>query len=112
MGLFDDVIVNYELPIPNFPKKGWQTKGLDCAMRVYEINEYGRLLERNWAMKFDDDGEVYESDKEKWLDRNFEGAFNIYQSVDKNWCEFKVIMIDGAVVKIVTVKNEPLEPVK
>jgi hypothetical protein len=47
MGMFDDVVCKYPLPLPEDPKgycnDKYQTKDFDNAMDVYEIREDGTL---------------------------------------------------------------------
>jgi hypothetical protein len=41
--MFDDVICLYPLGDDTLPKKGWQTKDMDCLLEHYTIHEDGRL---------------------------------------------------------------------
>lgn len=62
MGMYDTIICEYPLPMPSDPKgycgsKDFQTKDLDLALDLYEIDKNGRLfLQRS-------EGEWIEGDK-------------------------------------------------
>lgn len=104
MGMCDDLIVEYDLPVDGLPKKGWQTKSFDCKHALFTLTKEGRLLERVPGIELHEN-KVRETGEWKTSDRNFEGKFNFYQMIEKKWHEFDVVMIDGE-VKMICVKRE------
>lgn len=109
MGLFDRITCQYALPFPDLPEKGWQTKCLGCSLDSFILGEDGRLYQKQDCIELDDNDKGYkETEKTKLIDLNFEGAFSFYQSVDDVWHEFKAILIDGEVKKLIAKEPEKL----
>ena len=106
MGIHDDIKIEYELPVPNLPQDGWQTKSLDCNMSSYILTKEGRLLERVQAIELWD-GVVHDTGKWKTIDRNLEGVFRVYQMINEIWYQFEIVMIDGDVKQV---KDESRRP--
>jgi hypothetical protein len=97
MGVFDSVTIEYELE-PGLPelKGDWQTKSLDCTMSSFVLTADGRLLQKVPKVEIKD-GEPVETEETKTIDRNYEGTFTVYHSLDKEWFQFDITMIDGDV---------------
>ncbi len=112
MGMTDDMIVEYELPVPNLPTDCWQTKSFACDHSTFVLNKKGRLLQGVWGISLHDD-EVRETGSRKYIDRNFEGEFSFHgmildvDSGNNVWYDFDVVMIDGVVRRIRRRKISP-----
>ena len=56
MGMYDDIICKYPLPLPEDTKgyisNGFQTKDLDCGLDCYEIREDGTLWLREYFREY------------------------------------------------------------
>jgi hypothetical protein len=82
MGMYDTIICEYPLPMPNDPKgysgsKDFQTKDLDSALDLYEIDKNGQLfLQRS-------EGEWVEGDKNA---TTFSGKMGYFKTT-KRWKE-------------------------
>ncbi len=127
MGMYDTIICEYPLPMPNDPKgysgsKDFQTKDLDSALDWYEIDKNGQLfIQRS-------EGEWIEGDKnatgfvakmgyfkttKKWkeeLIRTITINFYDYQhSQDTDYdysIEYKAVFIDGKISSVELVDFE------
>lgn len=116
MGVYDNVTIEYELPEPNLPKEGWQTKDLDCAMLSFVLSKEGRLFERVRGLKLVND-QIEETGEWKLADRNHEGVFHVYLVTEDMkdgvprpsemwvWHEFEIVMIDGVVIRVRNVEK-------
>lgn len=125
--MYDTIICEYPLPMPNDPKgysgsKDFQTKDLDSALDLYEIDKNGQLfIQRS-------EGEWIEGDKnattfsakmghfkttKKWTEMLFSTAtitFYDYQhSKDTNYdyfIEYKAVFINGKISSVEIVDFE------
>lgn len=82
MGMFDDIVCKYKLPLPEDPKgftgsTNFQTKDLDCALKRYEIHEDGSLHVQQ------QEGEYVPPDKKA---KGLVGRIGYYK-VTKTWLE-------------------------
>jgi len=127
MGMYDTIICEYPLPIPSDPKgycgsKDFQTKDLDSALDLYEIDKDGRLfLQRS-------EGEWIEGDKnatgfaakmgyfkttKRWKEElALTATINFYDyqhSQNTNYdyfIEYKAVFIDGKISSVEIVNFE------
>jgi len=118
MGMFDDVVCKYPLPLPEDPKgycnNKYQTKDFDNAMDVYEIHEDGTLWLHCAEYEYTDGNPNAKSLIEKLPTRKeiktwWQQIFPITDTVrlyaydsDTNetydyWIEYDVIFVDGKV---------------
>ncbi len=125
MGMYDDIICKYPLPLPQdtkgFEPRGFQTKDLDNALDCYEIREDGTLWLREcereytegnpngktWSEKF---GIVKET-KVWWTHVKLTKSIDIYdyqhgEGEYDYWVEFEIVFIDGVIDKIKLIKFE------
>lgn len=125
MGMFDDIVCKYPLPMPEdtkgFKSAGFQTKDLDNALDLYEIREDGTLwlyeCEREYtggdpngitfSEKF---GEVKEINK-RWTHVKLSKTINMYtyqhgEGEYDYWVEFVIEFVDGIINKIELKKFE------
>ena len=121
MGMYDTIICAYSLPMPNDPKgysgsKDFQTKDLDSALDLYEIDKNGQLfLQRS-------EGEWIEGDKnatgfvakmgyfkttKRWKEElTLTATINFYDyqhSSDTDYdyfIEYKAVFIDGKISSV------------
>ena len=123
MGMYDDVVCKYPLPLPADTKgyfpESFQTKDFDCALDLYEIREDGTLWLREcereyiegypkgktWSEKF---GFVKET-KVWWTQVNATKTISMYDYQHGNdeydyWIEFSIVFVKGVVDKIDLVK--------
>lgn len=109
MGMFDEVIIDYELPgRPAYAGKDhrFQTKDFGCHLDLYRITEDGRLLyrqvEREWVENESSKiGGHLKIAKEEWIDTEFHGDLNVYTLNDRlpcsGWVEYTIRFTHGAV---------------
>lgn len=126
MGMYDDIVCKYPLPLPEdtkgFVPLRFQTKDLDNALDCYEIREDGTLWLREcereytegnpdgktWSEKF---GIVKET-KVWWTHVKTTRTIRMYDYNNYNdgpydyWVEFEIVFIDGVIDKINLVKFE------
>ena len=125
MGMFDDIVCKYPLPLPEdtkgFQPRGFQTKDLENALDLYEIREDGTL----WLYECDREytggdpngvtfsekfGEVKEINK-RWTHVKLNKTINMYtyqhgEGEYDYWVEFAVEFVDGIINKITLLKFE------
>ena len=120
MGMYDDIVCKYPLPLPEDTKgyipNGFQTKALDCGLDCYEIREDGTLWLRecereytegnpNGKTFFEKFGMVKEA-KVWWthVKKTTTICMYDYQNNDGGvydyWVEFEIVFIDGVIDKI------------
>lgn len=125
MGMFDDIVCKYPLPLPEdtkgFKSAGFQTEDLENALDLYEIREDGSLwlyeCEREYAggdlngVTFSEKfGEVKEINK-RWTHVKLTKTINMYtyqhgEGEYDYWVEFVVEFVDGVINKIELKKFE------
>ena len=125
MGMFDDIVCKYPLPLPEdnkgFKSVGFQTKDLDNALDLYEIREDGTLwlfeCEREYiggdpnGVTFSERfGEVKQINK-RWTHVKLTKTINMYTyqhgEVDYDyWVEFTIEFVGGVINKIELKKFE------
>ena len=119
MGMFDDIVCKYPLPLPEdtkgFRPYGFQTKDLDNALDCYEIREDGTLWLRECEREYTDGnpngktwsekiGSVKET-KVWWTHVKLTKKINMYtyhqgENEYDYWVEFVVEFVDGIINKI------------
>lgn len=122
MGLFDTITIhkNHDLPeIPDLVLEThggrdhlhFQTKDLDCALRLYMIDENGQLKIKKTDGYFEEGDENSESiggrlpnfvcTQEWWEDTDLTAEINFYESYSEDgydltgWIEYKAIIFKG-----------------
>lgn len=132
MGMYDDIVCKYPLPLPEdtkgFHPCGFQTKDLENALDCYEIREDGTLWLREcereytegnpdgktWSEKF---GIVKET-KVWWTHVKTTRTIRMYEYNNRNdgpydyWVEFEIEFVDGVLTKINLVKFEATDNTK
>jgi hypothetical protein len=120
MGMFDDIVCKYQLPLPEDPKgycnNKYQTKDFDNAMDLYEIREDGTLWLRCAEYEYTDgnpkgktliDKLPTRTETRVWWQQIFPitdtvrlYAYDVYTN-DKYdyWIEYDVTFVDGKVTK-------------
>lgn len=119
MGMFDEIVCKYSLPLPEdtkgFHPYGFQTKDLDNALDCYEIREDGTLWLRECEREYTDGnpngktwsekiGSVKET-KVWWTHVKLTKKINMYtyhqgENEYDYWVEFVVEFVDGIINKI------------
>ena len=119
MGMFDDIVCKYPLPLPEdtkgFRPYGFQTKDLDNVLDCYEIREDGTLWLRECEREYTDGnpngktwsekiGSVKET-KVWWTRVKLTKKINMYtyhqgENEYDYWVEFVVEFVDGIINKI------------
>ena len=119
MGMFDEIVCKYHLPLPEdtkgFHPYGFQTKDLDNALDCYEIREDGTLWLRECERDYTDGnpngktwsekiGSVKET-KVWWTHVKLTKKINMYtyhqgENEYDYWVEFVVEFVDGIINKI------------
>ena len=129
MGMYDDIVCKYPLPLPEdtkgFHPCGFQTKDLDNALDCYEIREDGTLWLRecereytegnpNGKTFFEKFGMVNET-KVWWTHVKTTSTIRIYDYSNYNdgpydyWVEFEIVFIDGVIDKIKLIKFDAMD---
>ena len=124
MGMYDDIVCKYPLPLPEdtkgFHACGFQTKDFDNALDHYEIREDGTLWLResereytegnpNGKTFFEKFGMVKET-KVWWTHVKKTTTIRMYDYNNYNdgpydyWVEFEIVFIDGVIDKIKLIK--------
>ena len=125
MGMYDDIVCKYPLPLPEdtkgFKSYGFQTKDLDNALDCYEIREDGTLWLRECEREYTDGDPKGKTWSEKiglvketkvwWTHIKLNKTINMYtyQHGDGNydyWVEFVIQFVDGVINKIELKKFE------
>lgn len=131
MGMFDDIVCKYPLPLPENTKgytpHGFQTKDFDCALDLYEIREDGTLWLKQRESEFvkgnpdakslfDRIGHIKEV-RSWWEHVKLTQTIRMYDyhhtdgPYDYN-VEFEVVFIDGIIDKIKLVKFDVMNNMK
>lgn len=131
MGMFDDIVCKYPLPLPEdtkgFKPDRFQTKDLDNALDLYEIREDGTFwlyeCEREYtggdpngvtfSEKF---GQVKEINK-RWTHVKLNKTINMYayqhgEGEYDYWVEFEVEFVDGIINNITLLKFDATDNTK
>jgi hypothetical protein len=124
MGMYDDIVCKYPLPLPEdtkgFVPLRFQTKDLDNALDCYEIREDGTLwlheCEREYT-EGDPNGKTFfekfgmvKVTKDWWTHVKTTRTIRIYDYNNYNdgpydyWVEFEIVFIDGVIDKIKLIK--------
>ena len=131
MGMFDDIVCKYPLPLPEdtkgFKSNGFQTKDLENALDLYEIREDGTLwlyeCEREYiegdpnGVTFSERfGEVKEINK-RWTHVKLTKTINMYtyqhgEGEYDYWVEFVIEFVDGVINKITLLKFDATDNAK
>ena len=111
MGMYDEVVCQYELPDQQLKDEVFQTKCLDSLMQRYRISEDGELfvlkIITEWVEDPDDFLGGHIETLSSWEDKiNYHGYINIYTSTDEGWVEYRVKFTDGKLVSIERVEEE------
>ncbi len=120
MGMYDDIVCKYPLPLPEDTKgyipNGFQTKDFDNALDHYEIREDGTLwlheCEREYT-EGDPNGKTFfekygmvKVTKDWWTHVKTTSTILMYHYSNYNdgpydyWVEFEIVFIDGVIDKI------------
>lgn len=110
MSMFDEVIIDYELPgRPAYAVKEhrFQTKDFGCHLDLYRITEEGQLLYRQVEREWTKDessriGGFYGIVSEQWIDTEFHGDLNVYtldttEQPYSGWVEYTIRFTHGKV---------------
>ena len=119
MGMFDEIVCKYPLPLPEdtkgFHPYGFQTKDLDNALDCYEIREDGTLWLRECEREYTDGNPKGKTWSEKigsvketkvwWTHVKLTKKINMYtyhqgENEYDYWVEFVVEFVDGIINKI------------
>jgi len=126
MGMFDDIVCKYPLPLPEDTKgyipNGFQTKDLDCGLDFYEIREDGTLWLRECEREHiegDPNGKTFSEKfgivkeiKHWWTHVKTTKTIRMYDYQNNDggvydyWVEFEIVFIDGVIDKIKPIKFE------
>ena len=132
MGMFDDIVCKYPLPLPEdtkgFRPYGFQTKDLDNALDCYEIREDGTLWLRECEREYTDGNPKGKTWSEKigsvketkvwWTHVKTTRTIRMYEYNNRNdgpydyWVEFEIEFVDGVLTKINLVKFEATDNTK
>jgi hypothetical protein len=132
MGMYDDIVCKYPLPLPEdtkgFHPCGFQTKDLDNALDCYEIREDGTLWLRECEREYTEgnpDGKTWSEKfgivkeiKVWWTHVKTTRTIRIYDYNNYNdgpydyWVEFEIEFVDGVINKINLVKFEATDNAK
>lgn len=123
MGMYDSLGCRYPLPNPEFQDSLFQTKDLDCELKIYEITADGRLIkneydtevtpkrERPYPDAADDDWRslagIMRSVKgsERKVEIPFNGDLFFYTS-QPHWVEYRAHFEKGRLLSIECVRND------
>ena len=126
MGMYDDIVCKYPLPLPEDTKgyiaESFQTKDLDCGLDSYEIREDGTLWLRECEREHiagDPNGKTFlekfgivKEIKHWWTHVKTTKTIRMYDYQNNDggvydyWVEFEVVFIDGVIDKIKPIKFE------
>ena len=124
MGMYDDIVCKYPLPLPEdtkgFVPLRFQTKDLDNALDCYEIREDGTLWLRECEREYtegDPNGKTFfekygmvKVTKDWWTHVKTTNTILMYHYSNYNdgpydyWVEFEIVFIDGVIDKIKLIK--------
>lgn len=124
MGLFDTIIIEDNIELPEFPgdpgEMGWQSKSVDPNPRLRKFKiENGKLHERHVEREENgnqgDGFPKFHVTDDYWEERDYHGEFTFYSSVpetlfsgediDAEWFEYKVKFTDGELQDIERVEH-------
>ena len=125
MGMYDDIVCKYPLPLPEdtkgFHPCGFQTKDLENALDCYEIREDGTLWLRECEREYTDGDPKGKTWSEKigivketkvwWTPVKITKSINMYtyqhgEGQYDYWVEFVILFMDGVIQKIELQKFE------
>jgi hypothetical protein len=123
MGMYDDIVCKYPLPLPEdtkgFHPYGFQTKDLENALDCYEIREDGTLWLRECEREYTDGNPKGKTWSEKvgivketkvwWTHVKITKSINMYtyqqgEGEYDYWVEFVIEFVDGVINKITLLK--------
>ena len=131
MGMFDDIVCKYPLPLPEdtkgFHSLGYQTKDLDNDLDCYEIREDGTIWLRECEREYTDGNPNGKTFAEKFgivketkvwwthvkLNKNI--SMYTYQHGDGQydyWVEFIIEFVDGVINKIELIRFDARDNTK
>ena len=129
MGMFDYVICERALPIPQVvlddcPDEKWdetqfQTKSLDSMLEDYEISEDGTLYVHDYELRVHDQeqgpfGPKTERIDKGILEQDFTGEIEFYGDFvgkeNDHWLEFKALFWKGQLKELDLIKHEADDP--
>jgi len=125
MGLFDTIIFQYKLPLPEnlgeltaeeIQSSIFQTKSMENIITLYKVDESGQLLEEKYEGDWEEGDPNNESvvgrigrfkrSKEWFEPQNYTGVINFYQFFNSNkynndyWYEADAVFINGKISEI------------
>jgi hypothetical protein len=129
MGMYDDIICKFPLPLPQdtkgFQPRGFQTKDLDNALDCYEIREDGTLWLRECEREYtegDPNGKTFfekfgmvKETKVWWTHVKTTNTIRMYDYNNYSdgpydyWVEFEIVFIDGVIDKIKLIKFDAMD---
>lgn len=131
MGMYDDIVCKYPLPLPEdtkgFHPYGFQTKNLDNALDCYEIREDGTLWLRECEREYTDGNPKGKTWSEKigivketkvwWTHVKLTKTINMYtyqhgEGEYDYWVEFVIEFVDGVINKITLLKFDATDNVE
>ena len=131
MGMYDDIVCKYPLPLPEdtkgFHPYGFQTKDLDNALDCYEIHEDGTLWLRECEREYTDGNPKGKTWSEKigivketkvwWTHVKLTKTINMYtyqhgEGEYDYWVEFVIEFVDGVINKITLLKFDATDNVE
>ena len=131
MGMYDDIVCKYPLPLPEdtkgFHPCGFQTKDLENALDCYEIREDGTLWLRECEREYIDGDPKGKTWSEKiglvketkvwWTHVKLTKTINMYtyqhgEGEYDYWVEFVIEFVDGVINKITLLKFDATDNVE
>jgi hypothetical protein len=131
MGMYDDIVCKYHLPLPEdtkgFHPCGFQTKDLDNALDCYEIREDGTLWLRECEREYTDgdpNGKTFlerfgivKETKVWWTHVKLTKSIDMYdyqhgEGEYDYWVVFSIQFVDGVINKINLVKFDAKDNAK
>jgi hypothetical protein len=129
MGMYDDIVCKYPLPLPEdtkgFVPLKFQTKDLDNALDCYEIREDGTLWLRECEREYtegDPNGKTFfekfgmvKETKVWWTHVKTTSTIRMYDYNNYSdgpydyWVEFEIVFIDGVIDKIKLIKFDAMD---
>jgi len=124
MGMFDEVICEWKLPIPELQNDIFQTKDFDSLMNTYKITTKGELLKEEieyelvpeekrpyYGTKKWEKGVMFKlfgaikKNRLGWVNTNFDGTFVFYTYKNKQFYQFEAKFVNGNLMELRTIKN-------
>jgi len=112
MGMFDQIICRYPLPIPGANDLDYQTKSLDCVLDDLEIREDGSLWKEHYDVEDHSDpkangiASVFGSMARvnlRWEPEPYTGEICFHTSLGKDhsgWIDFSAWFADGKIKEV------------